>query len=148
VDNTTKGKKDAVHQLDFSGVEISSTAPTFWEGNGASEGAIQFVGTYSPTALTGGDKTKLVLGNDNKLYYPKKNMSVNSCRGYFIIPGAAANAREMVLNFDDEMTTAIQTPKLNNGSKDSDTFFNLNGQRLSAPRKGLNIVNGKKVIIK
>ena len=148
VDNTTKGKKSAVHQLDFTGVEISSTAPTFWEGNGAHAGAIQFVGTYSPTALTAGHKTKLVLGNDDKLYYPTKNMSVNSCRGYFIIPGAAANAREMVLNFDDEMTTAIQTPKLNNGSKDSDTFFNLNGQRLSAPRKGLNIVNGKKVIIK
>ena len=148
VDNTTKGKKSAVHQLDFTGVEISSTAPTFWEGNGAHEGAIQFVGTYSPTALTAGDKTKLVLSNDDKLYYPTKNMSVNACRGYFILPSQAANAREMVLNFDDEMTTAIQTPKLNNGSKDSDTFFNLNGQRLSAPRKGLNIVNGKKVIIK
>ncbi len=148
VDNTTKGKKSAVHQLDFTGVEISSTAPTFWSGNGASEGAIQFVGTYSPTALTAGDKTKLVLSNDDKLYYPTKNMSVNSCRGYFILPGKAVNAREMVLSFDDEMTTAIQTPKLNNDSKDSDTFFNLNGQRLSAPRKGLNIVNGKKVIIK
>jgi hypothetical protein len=148
VDNTTKMKKDAVHQLDFSGVEICSTAPTFWEGNGNYQGAIQFVGTYSPTALTGGDKTTLVLGNDDKLYYPTKNMSVNACRGYFILPSQAANAREMVLNFDDEMTTAIQTPKLNNGSKDSDTFFNLNGQRLSAPRKGLNIVNGKKVIIK
>jgi len=148
VDNTTTKKKEAVHQLDFTGVEISSTAPTFWEGNGDNEGAIQFVGTYSPTALTGGDKTKLVLSNDNKLYYPTKNMSVNSCRGYFILPSKAVNAREMVLNFDDEMTTAIQTPKLNNGSKDSDTFFNLNGQRLSAPRKGLNIVNGKKVIIK
>lgn len=148
VDNTTKEKKSAVHQLDFTGVEISSTAPTFWEGNGASEGAIQFVGTYSPTALTAGDKTKLVLSNDDKLYYPTKNMSVNACRGYFILPAKAVNAREMVLSFDDEMTTAIQTPKLNNGSKDSDTFFNLNGQRLSAPRKGLNIVNGKKVIIK
>ena len=30
----------------------------------------------------------------------------------------------------------------------ADTYFNLNGQRLSAPQKGINIVNGKKVIIK
>ena len=52
------------------------------------------------------------------------------------------------MSFDDEMTTAIQTPKLNNGSKDSDNFFNLNGQRLSAPQKGINIVNGKKVLVK
>ena len=149
VDNTTKMKKEAVHQLDFTGVEICSTAPTFWEGNGASEGAIQFVGTYSPTALTAGDKTKLVLGNDDKLYYPTKNMSVNSCRGYFIIPGAAANAQELVMSFDDdEMTTTIQTLNVDKGSKDDNAVYNLNGQRLSAPRKGLNIVNGKKVIIK
>jgi len=152
VDNTTKGKKNAVHQLDFTGVEISSTAPTFWYGNGASEGAIQFVGTYSPTALTGGDKTKLVLGNDgndDKLYYPKRNMSVNSCRGYFIIPGAAVNAQELVMSFDDdEMTTTIQTLNVDKGSKDDNAVYNLNGQRLSAPKKGLNIVNGKKVIIK
>lgn len=149
VDNTTKGKKSAVHQLDFTGVEISSTAPTFWEGNGAHEGAIQFVGTYSPTALTGGDKTKLVLGNDNKLYYPKKNMSVNSCRGYFIISGAAANAQQFVMSFDDGgETTSIKTVNVTPGNQDDAPVYNLNGQRLSAPQKGINIVNGKKVIIK
>ena len=149
VDNTTKMKKDAVHQLDFSGVEISSTAPTFWEGNGAHEGAIQFVGTYSPTALTGGDKTKLVLSNDDKLYYPKKNMSVNSCRGYFIIPGAAANAQQFVMSFDDGgETTSIQTINVTPNSQQDAPVYNLNGQRLSAPQKGINIVNGKKVIIK
>lgn len=149
VDNTTKGKKNAVHQLDFSGVEICSTAPTFWEGNGAHEGAIQFVGTYSPTALTGGDKTKLVLGNDDKLYYPKENMSVNSCRGYFIIPGAAANAPQFVMSFDDGgETTSIQTFNVTPESQNDTPVYNLNGQRLSAPKKGINIVNGKKVIIK
>ena len=148
VDNTTKMKKDAVHQLDFTGVEISSTAPTFWEGNVASEGAIQFVGTYSPTALTAGDKTKLVLSNDDKLYYPTKNMSVNSCRGYFILPAKAVNAREMVLSFDDGETTSIQTINVTPNSQQDAPVYNLNGQRLSAPRKGLNIVNGKKVIIK
>jgi len=149
VDNTTKGKKNAVHQLDFSGVEICSTAPTFWEGNGAHEGAIQFVGTYSPTALTGGDKTKLVLGNDDKLYYPTKNMSVNSCRGYFIIPDAAANAPQFVMSFDDGgETTSIQTFNVTPESQNDTPVYNLNGQRLSAPKKGINIVNGKKVIIK
>ena len=148
VDNTTKGKKEAVHQLDFTGVQICSTAPTFWEGNGASEGAIQFVGTYSPTALTAGDKTKLVLSNDDKLYYPTKNMSVNSCRGYFIIPGAAANAQQFVMSFDDEETTSIQTINVTPNSQQDAPVYNLNGQRLSAPQKGINIVNGKKVIIK
>ena len=76
-------------------------------------------------------------------------MSVNSCRGYFIIPDAAANAQQFVMSFDDdEMTTTIQTLNVDKGSKDDNAVYNLNGQRLSAPRKGLNIVNGKKVIIK
>ena len=149
VDNTTKGKTSATHDLDFTGVEITSTAPTFWEGNGDYHGAIQFVGTYSPTALTGGDKTTMVLGADDKLYYPSKNMSVNSCRGYFILPSVAVNAQELVMSFDDdEMTTTIQTLNVDKGSKDDNAVYNLNGQRLSAPKKGLNIVNGKKVIIK
>ena len=149
VDNTTKGKTSATHDLDFTGVEITSTAPTFWEGNGDYQGAIQFVGTYSPTALTGGDKTTMVLGADDKLYYPSQNMSVNSCRGYFILPSKAVNAQELVMSFDDdEMTTTIQTLNVDKDSKDDNAVYNLNGQRLSAPKKGLNIVNGKKVIIK
>jgi hypothetical protein len=142
VDNTHDG--NTKHEVEFYNVTVTKLAPQAPAANG-----VTFQGTFSSSAtLTAGDKTKLILGADNKLYYPSKNINVGACRAYFIIPGAAANAREMVLSFDDEMTTAIQTPKLNNGSKDSDTFFNLNGQRLSAPRKGLNIVNGKKVIIK
>ena len=142
VDNTSDG--NTRHEVDFYNVTVTKLAPQAPAANG-----VTFQGTFSSSAtLYAGDKTKLILGADNKLYYPSKNINVGACRAYFIIPAAAASAREMVLSFDDEMTTAIQTPKLNNGSKDSDNFFNLNGQRLSAPRKGLNIVNGKKVIIK
>jgi hypothetical protein len=31
---------------------------------------------------------------------------------------------------------------------DKTLIFNLAGQRLTAPRKGLNIINGKKVMVK
>lgn len=142
VDNTSDG--NTRHEVDFYNVMVTKLAPQAPDANG-----VTFQGTFSSSAtLTAGDKTKLILGADNKLYYPSKNINVGACRAYFIIPAAAASAREMVLSFDDEMTTAIQTPKLNNGSKDSDNFFNLNGQRLSAPQKGINIVNGKKVLVK
>ena len=142
VDNTSDG--NTRHEVDFYNVTVTKLAPQAPAANG-----VTFQGTFSSSAtLTAGDKTKLILGADNKLYYPSKNINVGACRAYFIIPAAAASAREMVLSFDDEMTTAIQTPKLNNGSKDSDNFFNLNGQRLSAPKKGINIVNGKKVLVK
>ena len=142
VDNTHDG--NTKHEVEFYNVTVTKLAPQAPAANG-----VTFQGTFSSSeTLTAGDKTKLILGADNKLYYPSKNINVGACRAYFIIPAAAASAREMVLSFDDEMTTAIQTPKLNNGSKDSDNFFNLNGQRLSAPQKGINIVNGKKVLVK
>ena len=92
----------------------------------------------------------MILGADNKLYYPSKNINVGACHAYFIIPAAAASAREMVLSFDDEeISTSINMVKGSGvQSQNSDTFFNLNGQRLSAPQKGINIVNGKKVLVK
>ncbi len=41
--------------------------------------------------------------------------------------------------------TAIASPSEEQGSS---TIYNLNGQRLTAPQKGLNIVNGKKYVVK
>ena len=144
VDNTSDG--NTRHEVDFYNVTVTKLAPQAPAANG-----VTFQGTFSSSAtLTAGDKTKLILGANNKLYYPSKNINVGACRAYFIIPAAAASAREVMMNFDNEdVITSINMVK-DSGvqSQDSDTFFNLNGQRLSAPQKGINIVNGKKVIIK
>ena len=108
VDNTSDG--NTRHEVDFYKVTVTKLAPQAPAANG-----VTFQGTFSSSAtLYAGDKTKLILGADNKLYYPSKNINVGACRAYFIIPAAAAS----------------------------------NGQRLSAPKKGINIVNGKKVLVK
>jgi len=144
VDNTSDG--NTRHEVDFYNVTVTKLAPQAPAANG-----VTFQGTFSSSAtLTAGDKTKLILGADNKLYYPSKNINVGACRAYFIIPAAAASAREIVMDFNNEdVITSINMVK-DSGvqSHDSDTFFNLNGQRLSAPQKGINIVNGKKVLVK
>ena len=36
----------------------------------------------------------------------------------------------------------------NNDEHTIQGIFNLNGQRLNAPQKGINIINGKKVVMK
>jgi len=51
----------------------------------------------------------------------------------------------IALSFDDE-TTGIAT--VENASVLNENYYNLNGQRIVAPQKGLYIVNGKKVVIK
>ena len=43
-------------------------------------------------------------------------------------------------------STGIENVKANN--KGEDKYYDLRGNRLSAPKHGVNIVNGKKVIIK
>ena len=68
----------------------------------------------------------------NKVYLPADNVP--------------STAREFLL-FDDGETTAISEVS----GKSADVrgeYYNLNGQRIAQPTKGLYIVNGKKVIIK
>ena len=46
---------------------------------------------------------------------------------------------------DEPVVTGLQTVK---AAAENGTIFNLGGQRLAKPVKGLNIINGKKVVIK
>lgn len=64
--------------------------------------------------------------------------------GRVYLPGSA-NAKEFIGFSFDETTgiNSLQTEKKANGQ-----FFNLAGQRVAQPQKGLYIVNGKKVIVK
>ena len=56
-----------------------------------------------------------------------------------------STARALVLTFDD--ATSVKELK-NSRIEELKSYYNLNGQRVSQPSKGLYIVNGKKVVIK
>lgn len=58
-----------------------------------------------------------------------------------------ASARGLELNFDEGETTGINTVQ-GSAFKANGEYFNLSGQRVAQPTRGLYIVNGKKVIIK
>ena len=113
----------------------------------------------TPAAITtdlkvsnGGDPgdNAYVLANKTKgvgFYLWKSGTSLASGKVYL---KADASAHELeFIGFDEENseTTGIsEIEKLRNGG--NETFFNLAGQRVAQPTKGLYIVNGKKVIIK
>ena len=143
VDNT----KEKVHQLDFNNVTITEKVAGSWYCND-----VTFQGTFSQSEdLPANDPTFLVLGPKNKLYYPSEDINVGACRGYFILPPEAADAaqtRGIVMGFDDGETTSIRTINVNLETQNDGAIYNLQGQRLSAPRKGINIINGRKVIVK
>lgn len=131
---------------------VSSTATT--DG-----GRVSFVGTLSPVIFTAENRSVLYLAGDNQLYYPNGKMTIGACRAYFKLKGLTAGDNDesltvssFVLNFGDAsesdgQTTGIETvtPSLVQG-KGVQHVYNLSGQRVANPAKGLYIVNGKKVV--
>ena len=118
-------------------------------GTEKTSNGLRFEAQIVPVQLTSGSNA-LVFGSENKLYKPNKNVWVYPTRAYFSHTFDIASAREFVLDFGDgdQQTTYIDgiTVDGNRGSG-VEGIFNLSGQRLSAPQKGINIVNGKKVLV-
>ena len=123
---------------EYDDVTLSATDAQKISHNGYS-----FVGAYSPTELNT-DKTHRFLTTDNKLGYPSSDAAktIKGMRAYFEVP-VNADARLMI---DDE-TTGINNVrgKIADGRSD---IYNLNGQKVLNPTKGLYVVNGKKMVIK
>ena len=69
---------------------------------------------------------------------------VPATKAYLQVTGTASSRLSVI--FDDQETTGIGRVE-GTTTKDA-TIYNLNGQRVNAPAKGLYIVNGKKIIIK
>ena len=67
-------------------------------------------------------------------------------RAYFKPSGAASGAASRLF-IGSERPTAI-TPNIALPTRPAGKYYNLNGQRVAQPRKGLYIVDGRKVIVK
>ncbi len=104
---------------------------------------IAFKGIYSPTELKT-DKTEQFLTASGKLGYPSSSSTatLKGMRAYFYVP-AGTEARVFI---EGEDITGIE--QIDNIKLAVENYYNLNGQRISKPTKGLYIVNGKKVVIK
>ena len=81
---------------------------------------------------------------DDKVGFMKVKDGVKIPAGKAYLNVAGGGARDF-LGFDDE-TTGIEA--VEQAAKADNQYFNLAGQRVAQPTKGLYIVNGKKVIIK
>ena len=103
------------------------------------------------TAITKVDgKTRYVLGIENEkatfLKIDDVSATVPTNKAYLEFEGTVP-APVLNFGFDGDDTTGIDMVK-DEGFKVNSEFYNLNGQRVAQPTKGLYIVNGRKVIIK
>lgn len=107
----------------------------------------KFVGTtLSKTNLT--DVYKLNADGDQ--FVLGTTASIEPFRAYFAPTSTAATATELSIGFGRNVITNVLELKGVTEVKDADnnSIYNMNGQRVAQPKKGLYIVNGKKVVIK
>lgn len=110
--------------------------------------ANKLVGVTANTVIDA--ETGYVLMNDatyGLAFYKNKNaFTVGANTAYLPANFAGGGARFDSFSFDDETTGITQIE--NGKSNIENSVYNLNGQRVSKPKNGLYIVNGKKVIVK
>ena len=109
-------------------------------------GNYTFTGTFTTKTFTSADNTtSRFVAAENELVTPSENSTLKSLRCYFAVPAAA---RSLSFDVDEEgNTTGVADINRETITNNGD-FFNLAGQRVAQPTKGLYIVNGKKVVIK
>ena len=138
----------------FTSVTIDNTASTTVTASNSGLHTVQFIGSYAPVPLDGGDQSNLYLVSGNKLYYPSANKTINAFRGYFHVDltGSVNAVRAFVLNFGDEETTGIisTTNYTNFTNLAGAGWYTVDGRKLSGKptKKGVYIQNGRKLVIK
>ena len=111
---------------------------------------VDFIGSYAALTsipATDGSNTYFFVSNNN-LYKTAASGTANTIKGfraYFKVPGTTA-ARLTGFVIDDE-TTGVQELK-NSRIEGLKSYYDLKGQRVSQPKKGVYVVDGKKVVVK
>ena len=169
VDDNTKvymvvekeNEEDAVILGNRTGNKVPMGCPVILRSN-----AVQTDGTYLITMTK--DATPYEYeGNDNLLSASVPGTPVNAYRlGYRAGAGNGVafyswsadtpSAGIVYLDLSNSNTAKIELEiensatgitSVRNNHNEEDFIFNINGQRLNAPKKGFNIINGKKVIV-
>ena len=135
-----------------SGATYTLTAVVDNGNSSDGPGEMKRAATYSSKNIpaTDGDKYNYILGADGttaKFFEPDGNSKLALTKAFLQTKTAlsATSARGFDLIIEDETTGIMQVTRTKYGSEE---YYNLNGQRVAQPTKGLYIVNGKKVILK
>lgn len=137
----------ALTEFTVDGVDIDPEEDPAVTVGKKSKGTLgSFTGSYVPVTI----EEECLFLNNNKFWYSKGNTSMKGYRAYFYFQDvlaeytATAGARIIITDNNDGGATGIQTPK----TVVDEFYYNLNGQRVEKPKKGLYIHNGKKEVVK
>ena len=110
------------------------------------KGSIYLRGTYAPVAAGGWDKsadTDAIYGvtAQGRIQRAGENASIKGFRAYFDVPAET----EVKGLFFEDMEDGI---RLAGALQEGDAVYNLAGQRVQKMQRGINIINGKKLLVK
>jgi hypothetical protein len=130
-----KGTAGATYTL-----KIAESAPAAVGGN-LMKGVI-----YNTTiGQTDGGNTNFVLSDGTFKKVNSIGNTIPAGKAYLQLPTSTSSARDISFSFDDEPTGINMVQGI---EQKDDSYYNLQGQRVSQPMKGLYIINGKKVVVK
>ncbi len=112
------------------------------------------VSAATTVETTSGENTNYVLALADKddtskgvLFLKAADTAVGAGKAYLQIPtDDAPEAPQLMLSFDDVIATGINT--VHGAGLKVNGYYDLQGRKVMNPKKGLYIVNGKKVVIK
>ena len=155
---TTTG--DPIENPVFHAVTIQNEVPADQSAS-SRDGSVTFKGTYDAIPFTDTDRSVLLLGSYDMLYWPQPDLSdpahpvypsIGAFRAYFqlnggITAGNVANAR-LSFGEDSEAQGISLTP--DPSPKGEGSIYTLDGVKLDKmpTRKGVYIQNGRKVVMK
>jgi len=110
---------------------------------------LSFIGVYTQTEVEQGADVKNFVLKDNTIYRIGENAAIlNPYRAYFQVAQPVEQAR-LSFFIDGQQTTGLSEELRVKGQEFATApVYNLNGQRVEKPNKGLYISNGKKVVLK
>ncbi len=111
-------------------------------------GEVIFAGLYFCYTFGESEDRYRVMEDGNPLLAPcDYGTIINAFDAYLYVHGniySISDAYIMNTGDDDDLITGVSSPK----KTEKETIYNLAGMRLSKMQKGINIVNGKKVLVK
>ena len=138
------GQGVVLYNKNEDGVNTSSATITFADGTTEfDENENMLVGTTAPTYIAEGTVYGL---SANKFVINNAAGNIGANKAYILASSIPNEVKAFTFVFEDEATGITETRTATR--EEVEAIFNLRGQHLNRMQKGINIVNGKKILVK
>ncbi len=127
----------------LKGASASATASISTPSSTAISTETALTGTYVAKTVAGGTDYFLGVADDVVGFYHWDGTTLSANRAYLEASKLNSNVKGFALDFEDDATGINEELRMKN---EESSIYNLAGQRMNKMQKGINIINGKKIL--